>query len=1349
MGSQISWSMRAVTGAVFKGTRLIKRAVFAAFLISASFLAAASPARCAIYYTSTTGLDSNPGTLASPWKTLKTSIGKLKAGDILYVRGGTYVGDVSIDVSGTASAPIAISAYNGEVPVIDGQNTYPLGDWTGLLTLNGNYIVMSGFEVKNTNNRNAEGVYIVGHHNTISHFNIHGVNQHGVQLEGDYGIVEDSEIWDASRTNLNGSYSGSGGWATGLSTGRDPVNGITDNAILRRNVVHNVWGEGLSSYESNGTLMENNTVYDTYSVSAYISDSPNVIFRNNLVYMPSNPAIKPKFNDSIFTIADELSSKPRSTNIQVYNNLFIGGIMEIFNWTLVSGSGLSNTLFANNTVVNSIFQTGSINSGSSIKNNIFYRNDGGALADIPSKTGLTFSNNLWSSAPPANASGAGDVIGDPLLAKTGSLNAGSFTAGYFKLSSASSPAINKAVVLSQVTNDYFNTARGSSPDIGAHEYVSSSGGDTSAPTVPGGLAASGATSTTFILGWTASADNVGVAGYRLDVSLNSGFTSFVSGFNNLDVGNVTFKSVSGLSAGTAYYARLRAYDAAGNISANSAVLTATTLAASDTSAPTVPGGLAASGVSGSAFNLGWTASTDNVGVAGYRLDISLNSGFTSFVSGYNNLSVGNVTSKSVSGLSAGTAYYARLRAYDAAGNISANSAVLLTNTSAGTAGSFKVVGYLESWGASGFEDHLLYKYLTHVNYAFVVPTASGGLSPTYDDGGTQLNDLVARAHAAGVKVSVSVGGWNDGNDSAFRTIAASPSLRATLINNLYNYVVSYNLDGVDIDWEFPTGAETNYASLMSELSARMKNAGKLVTAAVLPTETGGVTSAVFPYVDFIVIMAYNMGNPHSTESGAQSALTFWANQGLPKEKRVLGVPFYGRNSAGTEQAYSDLVAACPTAPNMNNNGSESCNGYSFNGKQTIKDKMSIAGASGGGAGIWAVDQDTLNSDSLLQAIGDALGGGVDTASPTTPGGLTASGVTGSAFTLGWTASTDNVGVAGYRLDVSLNSGFTSFVSGYNNLSVGNVTSKSVSGLSAGTAYYVRLRAYDAAGNISANSAVLTATTLAGSDTSAPTVPGGLSAGGVSGSAFTLGWTASTDNVGVAGYRLDVSLNSGFTSFVSGYNNLDVGNVISKSVSGLSAGTAYYVRLRAYDAAGNISANSAVLTATTLAASDTSAPTVPGGLAASGVTGSAFTLGWTASTDNVGVAGYRLDVSLNSGFTSFVSGYNNLSVGNVTSKSVSGLSAGTAYYARLRAYDAAGNISANSAVLTATTLAAVAGAYYVSPSGLDSNPGTLASPWKTLKTSIGKLKAGNTLYVRGGTYVGDVPIDVSGTASAPI
>ena len=83
--------------------------------------------------------------------------------------------------------------------------------------------------------------------------------------------MQNSRIWRSALNNFNGAESG-GGWASGLSAARDNVNGVTDYAVLRNNVSWENWGEGVSSFEANGTLIEGNIAYDNYSTNIYISE---------------------------------------------------------------------------------------------------------------------------------------------------------------------------------------------------------------------------------------------------------------------------------------------------------------------------------------------------------------------------------------------------------------------------------------------------------------------------------------------------------------------------------------------------------------------------------------------------------------------------------------------------------------------------------------------------------------------------------------------------------------------------------------------------------------------------------------------------------------------------------------------------------------------------------------------------------------------------------------------------------------------------------------------------------------------------------------------------------------------
>src|SRR4030043_468360 len=212
-------------------------------------------------------------------------------------------------------------------------------------------------------------------------------------------------------------------------------------------------------------------------------------------------------------------------------------------------------------------------------------------------------------------------------------------------------------------------------------------------------------------------------------------------------------------------------------------------------------------------------------------------------------------------------------------------------TSSADAQSFKVVGYIPTWGDV---NTIEYDKLTHINYAFIRPSddGSGGLDSLSDP--SKLQSLVSQAHAHGVKVSISVGG---GSWCNFAGLASNATSRTTFINNMVDFVNTYNLDGVDLDWEFPWTYPNEYDLLMNELGVAMHSRGKILTAAVWYSQ-GCILNSVFEYVDFLNIMAYDGGYPHSTYSLAVSALNYWRARGLPKEKAVLGVPFYGKDSAG-------------------------------------------------------------------------------------------------------------------------------------------------------------------------------------------------------------------------------------------------------------------------------------------------------------------------------------------------------------------------------------------------------------------------------------------------------------------
>jgi chitodextrinase len=312
---------------------------------------------------------------------------------------------------------------------------------------------------------------------------------------------------------------------------------------------------------------------------------------------------------------------------------------------------------------------------------------------------------------------------------------------------------------------------------------------------------------------------------------------------------------------------------------------------------------------------------------------------------------------------------------------------------------------------------------------------------------------------------------------------------------------------------------------------------------------------------------------------------------------------------------------------------------------------------------------------VTQIAAFKIASGGDTTPPTAPTGLAATVSSSTGIGLSWTASTDNIGVTGYQIQRCQNASCTAFTQ----IATATATTYSDTGLAAATSYSYRIRATDAAGNLSGYSNTVSAITSA----NGPSIPAGLTASAASSSEIDLGWTASTDGLGVTGYDVERCAGSGCTDFAQ----ISQSTGITYIDSGLAASTTYSYRVRAIDTAGNLGGYSSVVSATTPATggggggdSDTQAPTAPASLTAGSASGAAITLSWGASTDNVGVTGYLIEVCPGAGCTAF---------SQVTSTptspfSVAGLAALTTYTFRIRASDAAGNLSAYSNTVSATT-----------------------------------------------------------------
>lgn len=245
-----------------------------------------------------------------------------------------------------------------------------------------------------------------------------------------------------------------------------------------------------------------------------------------------------------------------------------------------------------------------------------------------------------------------------------------------------------------------------------------------------------------------------------------------------------------------------------------------------------------------------------------------------------------------------------------------------------------VIAYYADWTTNVLApEKIPFKKITHVHYAFAVITET--YEPSFDTGPT-LSRVVENAHANGVKVLLSIGGWT--GSRWFTPMSASAEGRSKFIAKTLSFVEQFSLDGVDIDWEYPgrvgmscnlydpKNDANNFYMLLTELRTALdKKYGahkKELTLAVRiqPFDVAdGPLKDVKRYsnvLDRINIMAYDINGSWSTTTGPNAPFNYdapgkgdpfsvvqsikaWTEAGFPHEKITLGMGFYGRSVRAT------------------------------------------------------------------------------------------------------------------------------------------------------------------------------------------------------------------------------------------------------------------------------------------------------------------------------------------------------------------------------------------------------------------------------------------------------------------
>ena len=289
---------------------------------------------------------------------------------------------------------------------------------------------------------------------------------------------------------------------------------------------------------------------------------------------------------------------------------------------------------------------------------------------------------------------------------------------------------------------------------------------------------------------------------------------------------------------------------------------------------------------------------------------------------------------------------------------------------------FKIVGYYSLNAAlTANLKEPPFDHLTHMNLWFLNPDSTGRFTRDL----SALIPFIEAAHRKNVKVLFSIGGGSQQNQ--YHRLLQDDK-RPALIDSLLAEVLSYGLDGVDVDLE-GSNIDENYEKFVVELAMKLKLHNKLITAAIAIYYKDQLTDKALAQYDFVNVMSYDRTGPwrpekpgpHSLYEHAVEDLEYFSEvRKIPAAKMTLGVPFYGYGygpeitSPAISMNFGEIVTSFPGAELVDEWKMADGKIIYYNGIPTMRQKVALAREKASGIMVWQIQGDADGDKSLLKVI---------------------------------------------------------------------------------------------------------------------------------------------------------------------------------------------------------------------------------------------------------------------------------------------------------------------------------------------------------------------------------------------